>query len=342
MVDLPIRWGQTLINLAMSQTKPPSPRSFTGCLLKGVGLMLLIAVGAYYVQQMMMADVDPDKTRPVIISQPKNVDPPTADAETLNLPDGAITASINQRIIDEAEHPFNPLLKVARQSIEGIDKNIRDYKATLVSQVFVDGKLQPKKYLECKIRHAHTADEKEVPFSVYTCFLKPKENVGQEAIWVDGQNDGKLIAHATGLFNVKRFYLDPDGAIAMDGNRYPIRQIGFRNLIVKMAEKGEKDRQYGECRVKVERNVEINGCVCTMLQAVHPIKRDHFDFFIARIYIDDERNIPVAYEGFLWPEEKGGRAQLLEKYYYTDIELNVGLTDEDFDPGNEAYNYPSW
>ena len=128
----------------------------------------------------------------------------------------------------------------------------------------------------------------------------------------------------------------------MEGNRYPIRNIGIRNLIVKMAETAEKDLLHGECNVKIKRDVEINGCKCTMLQAVHPKKRDHFEYYIARIYIDDSRNIPIAYEGYLWPEKEGERAQLLEKYYYTDIELNVGLTDEDFDAGNKAYNFPRW
>ena len=96
--------------------------------------------------------------------------------------------------------------------------------------------IQPEKQLEVKIRHASKAGDSETPFSAYTKFLSPKENAGQEAIWVEGENDGNLIAHTTGLLNVKRFYLDPAGAIAMEGNRYPIWEIGFRNLLVKMAE----------------------------------------------------------------------------------------------------------
>lgn len=326
----------------MSQTKPPFHRSFTGCLLKVGFLLVFIVVGTYYVQKLMMADVDPEKTQPVVVSNRRGNETPIDDAEVVNLPEGAITAMISQQIIDDAEHPFDPLLKVAEQSIKAIDENMQDYTATLVSRVFVDGKLQPQKYLECKIRHAHTRDGEEIPFSVYTCFLKPKANVGQEAIWVDGQNDGNLVAHTTGFLNVKRFYLDPDGALAMEGNRYPIREIGVRNLVVKMAEIGRKDRQFGECRVTIQRGVEVNGCKCTMLQVVHPKKRDHFEFFIARIFIDDSRNIPIAYEGYVWPEEEGGKAQLIEKYYYTDIQINVGLTDHDFDASNENYNYPRW
>lgn len=327
----------------MSENPSGDPkRLYSGCLIKAFPCFVLIFAGGYFAQQWTKPNVDPEKTKPVVVTRPDMNDGDPQAEETANLPAGAITATISQRVIDEAQHPFDPLLRVAEQSIAEIDDNVRDYKATLISQVFVDGKIQPKKYLEVKIRHAHTYEGKAIPFSVYTRFLKPEANVGQEAIWVQGQNDGKLIAHTTGILNVKQFHVDPDGAIAMEGNRYPIREIGVRNLIVKMAQTAQKDRQHDECIVKIRRNVEINGCTCTMLQAVHPKRHDHFDFFIARIYIDDERNIPVAYEGFTWPEKEGGPAKLLEQYYYTNIELNVGLTDEDFNPNNPAYDYPAW
>ena len=94
--------------------------------------------------------------------------------------------------------------------------------------------------------------------------------------------------------------------------------------------------------VTVKKDLELNGRKCMMLEAKHPVKRDHFEFHIARIYIDYETEFPVAYEGFLWPQEPGGEPVPLEKYYYSDIKLNVGLKDIDFDPANKEYAYPSW
>lgn len=335
----------------------PSKKSFRlgSCLLKvALGVIALGIVG-YFVQGWVTPDVDPDKTKAVVIKESagsvkagKGNDKPNGKIqphpnEHLNLPDGAITADITQEMIDQAEHPFDPLLEIAEMGLKEIDANYRDYTAVLVSRVVVGEKLRDEKYILCKIRHAQpeSSDTAAVPFSVYTKFLKPKANVGQEAIWVDGWNDGKLIAHATGLLNQFRLSFDPEGMIPMEGNRYPIFEIGFRNLLVKMIELGTKDKKHGECTVKLKRGVEINGRVCTVLEAVHPKKRDHFDFHIARIYIDDELNIPIGYEGYLWPEKDGGELPLIERYYYTELKLNVGLTDADFDPGNEEYDYPS-
>lgn len=316
-----------------------------GCLIKVFLLLLFFAAGIYFVQRWLVPEVDADKTRPIVIT---DVDSKTAPEDTTDgendftLPEGAVTATINQAMFDQAEHPFDPLLDVADLSLQKIDENIQDYTATMVSQVRIKDELKDEKYLALKIRHARMADGKKIPFSAYTLFLKPQANVGQEAIWIEGQNDDNLIAHANGLMNIKRFYLSPDGPIAMDGNRYPIRLIGMRNLIVKMAKMAKKEREYGECTVTIKRNVEINGRVCSLFEAVHPVQRDYFDFHIARIYIDDHHNIPVAYEGFLWPEKEGEEPPLLERYFYTDIKFNVGLTDQDFDPSNEEYNYPKW
>lgn len=315
-----------------------------GCALKILVLLVVIAAGAFVIQRLIVPGVDAEKTRPVIVSQDVSSEENMADEEssTANLPDGAVTRAISQSLIDQADHPFDPLLKVAMMSLEKIDENIHDYTSTLVSQVQVDGVLQGEKYIFCKIRHARATESGEIPFSVYTSFLKPQASVGQEAIWVQGWNDGKLIAHANGLKNIMRFHLDPDGAVAMNGNRYPVREIGMRNLLVKMADVGNKDRQYGECVVTMKRGVEIDGQACTMLQVVHPEKREYFEFHIARIYIDDERNIPIAYEGYDWPENADGDPPLIERYYYTDLKINVGLEDEDFSPDNEQYGYPGW
>ena len=82
------------------------------------------------------------------------------------------------------------------------------------------------------------------------------------------------------------------------------------------------------------------GQGCTLLEVVHPVQRPHFDFHIARIYIDDELRIPIRFASWEWPAVAGGSPQLLEEFTYLNIKLNVGLTDLDFDSGNPNYAYP--
>ena len=65
-----------------------------------------------------------------------------------------------------------------------------------------------------------------------------------------------------------------------------------------------------------------------------------YDFHLARIYFDIEWQLLFGYEGFDWPESPEQEPPLLERFFYSDLELNPGLTAADFDPDNPAYNYP--
>ena len=47
----------------------------------------------------------------------------------------------------------------------------------------------------------------------------------------------------------------------------------------------------------------------------------------------------IRYASWSWPTEPGGQPVLEEEYTYSDIKVNVGLTDLDFDPNNPDYSY---
>jgi outer membrane lipoprotein-sorting protein len=71
----------------------------------------------------------------------------------------------------------------------------------------------------------------------------------------------------------------------------------------------------------------------------HPDKKPEFDFHVAQIFFDIERMIPLRYAAYMWPED-GGDPPVEEEYTYLDVKLNVGLTDEDFNPDNKSYKFP--
>ena len=250
---------------------------------------------------------------------------------------------ISQPLVDNAEHPLDPVLAVAKLSMDEIDERIDDYSCVITSQIFIHGRLDKERRMRAKIRHAHEEDGESKPFGVYLDFLSPRNMAGQEVIWVEGQNDGKLVAHtSSGFLRIKRMHLTPDGPLAMRGSKYPIWDIGFRNLIEKMYEIGVCDRDDDDCLVTVTPGVKVEGRPCTLIEIKHEQEKEVFTFHLAKIYVDDERKIPIGYEGYSWPETPDGEPILMEKFYYTDMNLNVGLKDTDFDPDNPAYQYPSW
>jgi len=240
-----------------------------------------------------------------------------------------------------APHALDEAMKIAKNCVKEIERNVDDYTATIVKRELVNDKLGDQQYMFAKIRNRKLIDGKlDTPFGVYMKFLKPAGVKGREVIWVEDKHDGKLVAHEAGLLGVLTVHLDPNGTIAMMGQRYPITKIGLQNLVEELIVKGEGQRKHGECDVKFYKNATINKRKCTMIQVMHPQRRDHFDFYRARIYIDDELNLPIRYAAWSWPETPGGEPVLLEEYTYLNLKLNVGLKDADFDPTNPSYNFP--
>lgn len=235
--------------------------------------------------------------------------------------------------IQSTGHPLEPALAVAHKGLKNIEENIKDYTCTLVKRERINGTLTEHEYMFTKVRHQ--------PFSVYMFFLKPEEIAGREVIYVAGQNDGNLIGHeGKGLASlVGAVPLKPTAPMAMKGNRYPITEVGVKNLTKRLIEVAENDMRYGECEVKFVPNAKVNGRVCTCIQVMHPVPRKNFLFHLARVYIDDEMNLPIRYEAYDWPKEPGGQPLLTEEYTYVNLKTNVGLTDADFDSHNPKYKF---
>ncbi|MEQ8846420.1 DUF1571 domain-containing protein [Botrimarina sp.] len=224
------------------------------------------------------------------------------------------------------EHPLMPCLRLAKAALAEMDQRVQDYSATFTKRERLDGELGDSQTIKIRVRHQ--------PFSVYMQFVQP--NPGQEALYVANQNNGKLVAMGSGW--KRRFgkiNLDPDGAMAMKDQRYPITKAGIKNLTAELIEIAEQDIKYAECEVNYAPS-KIDGRPCTMIEAVHPVPRSNFRFHKAQIFIDNELRLPVAYRAYSWPQEPGGKPVLEEQYIYTDIQLNNGFTDADFSPENPA------
>ncbi|HEX5446720.1 MAG TPA: DUF1571 domain-containing protein [Pirellulales bacterium] len=232
---------------------------------------------------------------------------------------------------DAASDDLQRALDLARKSL-GRLKTIRDYQCIFQRQERVGGKLQEETRMEMKVR--------QEPFSVYMRFIEPASSAGQEVIYVEGRNDGKLLAHATGLAQaVGTWALDPNGMIAMRGCRYPITEAGMTKLVEKLLELGAKKHLFQDSQIEIG-SIEFADRPCTRVEIRNPAPVGDFRLAVARIVIDDQWNVPVHFEAFEWPVTPGAEPVLLENYSYLDVQFDVGLTDRDFDPNNPEYTFP--
>lgn len=258
-----------------------------------------------------------------------------------NLVEPVYRLSKNDPINKAAPHALDPALDMARRSMQIIQSGINDYTAVIVKREMIDGVVGDYEYMYAKVRNRKVQNNQiEQPLSVYLTFLKPKATKGREALFVETENDGKMYAHEGGMKRMLGTHLlETTSFLAMRGQRYPITDIGIENLVLKLIERGERDKRCGDCQVEFLQGAKVDGRSCTVLQVTHPDKKPEYDFHIAQVFIDDELEIPVRYAAYLWPESPNAAPQVLEEYTYQKLKINVGLTDEDFDVNNPAYNF---
>jgi len=98
---------------------------------------------------------------------------------------------------------------------------VEDYAAVFHKQERVEGKLLPEETILLKFQK---------PLKVYMKWIKDPHR-DREALYVEGKDDNKMIAHEGGILGFTTLPLDPGGSIAMRGNRHPITDVGFGHLI---------------------------------------------------------------------------------------------------------------
>jgi Protein of unknown function (DUF1571) len=236
------------------------------------------------------------------------------------------------------------VLQMASDAHQHMSEHLDDYSARFIKQERNEqGILGEVTEFEMKVQTRFRSDSDNAPMRVYLNYLAPENVKGREVIWAEDLNDGKMVVHEVGLLlGMKRIWLDPNGMIAMQGQRYPISEIGIVRLVEKLLERGEKDRDNPD--IKVTLTDHTHDDVKAQLIRVERSKPSggEDDFSLAEIIIDPQRQLILQYRSFGWPQQAGETPPLLESYTYHDVKTNVGLTDIDFSPDNPSYNFPAF
>lgn len=235
---------------------------------------------------------------------------------------------------DEA-HPLQAAVDLCESYHQELVGNITDYQAILVKRERINGKLNDQQVMQIKVRHETKEDNgKTIPFSVHIQFLHPESMKGREVVYLAGRNNGQLTVRENrpGLVGriVPTLMLNPNGILAMQGNRYPVTEIGFELLLRRMISVARKEMKLENCQVQFRKDAKVNGRRCNVIEVVHPERDDRLRYHRCRIYLDDERKCPIRFEAYDWPESKGAEPPLLEQYTYLEVKTNIGLTAADF------------
>lgn len=216
-------------------------------------------------------------------------------------------------------------LKFARRDY---DNRVRDYVCRFTKQELLGGRLTAEQVAEAKFR--------EGPFSVYMHITKNAQRA-RRLLFVQDRivKGGKQHLTVQPEGPIARLLVNSverpvDGKDARRAARKPITLFGFAHsldLLIKYAEIA-KDR--GRLDVRYIGEGEIGGRPTYVIERWLPIDDSSYPWPDARvvIHMDQEWNLPLACYSYADYEGK----ELLGKYTYTNVHLNVGLQDKDFDP----------
>lgn len=223
----------------------------------------------------------------------------------------------------QARQPMDQPLQLIAEALQAYSK-VQDYSCTLIKKEKLDNQSLVEDVMCMRVRAE--------PFSVNLKWQEPKALAGQEAVYVAGKNDGKMRVKSAGLLSAVGFVsLDLSDTRAKKTSRHSIAEAGIGNLLERYSKGWENERQWNLTQVHIA-EYEYDKRRCIRVETTHPDNPGgRFLFFRNVIYFDKETRLPVRVECFDWPLHDGDKPELGEVYSYTNMKLNVHLTDEVFD-----------
>jgi hypothetical protein len=212
-------------------------------------------------------------------------------------------------------------------------RNVPDYMATFTKQERVGGDLSDVQKISLKLRHE--------PLSIYMKWRSGQ--TGQQVIWVEGQNDGKMLVKAGGLKGrLGTLSLDPNSALAMSQSRHPCTMVGLKSAAQRIVQyqKVAIERGTGfQCELRDD--AEFDGRPCYRCLVQYESQEFSSEYRKSEILIDKQLSMPVSVMNFTWAQDadpgKIDEESLVEHYMYTEIQMQQQFADLDFSRTNEDY-----
>lgn len=229
---------------------------------------------------------------------------------------GEVTDQLEQELIELAQTDHIALLERCLDN----SRQYSDYRLTFEKQERIRGSLQEAQVIDAAFRAE--------PFSVGMRWVEGAGR-GDRALYIEGErNNQMLIRPIESLQWIagRHVLRSPTHRDVMRSTLRPITAFGFSNSLENLLTVYRLAEANGELTQEFGGVAEVFGRRALVLVRTLPPDRDEYEAAVTTIYIDIEYLVPVLIEGRDWQDE------LVAQYVFKDIELNLGLTDEDFSP----------
>jgi hypothetical protein len=210
---------------------------------------------------------------------------------------------------------------------------ISDYTCILYKKEWLGDKYEGRDGLEEQGVEKMLLKFRDKPLGIYAKWLDGPWK-GREALYSEKSlGVGKLRVKESGILGVLPVTLPVDSELAMRGSNHMLTEIGMKYLIDLIEFNYRRAKKAGHVKRKNHGIVDVDGHKCYKMESILPLdpSLDYYCYHMTH-YIDYIRSLEIKVEVYIWDDS------FYESYYYTQIKLNPGLTDRDFDPENPDYN----
>jgi hypothetical protein len=241
-----------------------------------------------------------EKDKPPEISTPKEWQPPdNATMQQLAAKDPIV-------FLENCIHRYN--------------HDVRSYRLKFHKRERIDGKLNGAEEIDVCFR--------EKPYSVLFRWNEGARKASA-ALYVEGENDGKLLVKPTGLGGkiagvVKR---DPEGSDAKKSGRYPLTQFGLKDAALRALASWKAAKAEDALHVELVGEEKVKECgdrTCWVLKRSKYKKPESDGVTETTLYVDKETWLQIG------SIVRGEGGKLIGEYFFRAIELNPKFDDETF------------
>lgn len=171
------------------------------------------------------------------------------------------------------------------------------------------------------------------PNQIYMKWVK-EPNKGRELIYpVKGD---KMVVQPGGWIDLitPRLYLHPTDKLAMLEHRHPVTESNMGFLIRRYAADFGRALAKNEAQIHFENPGKFGEKPAHRLELILPDSPlAGYYCYRSVFYFDPETKLPLEVEFYDWENK------LFERYTITQLQINPGLTDKDFDENNKQYDF---
>lgn len=216
------------------------------------------------------------------------------------------------------EYGFEKIIGIVEKTYD----SVVDYSCIVYKKEFVEGEYFERKNIFFKYKKNN----------FYYMKWNEGDDRGMEAIFAGKKYNNKIRVHLGGAMKFVDLDIDPLGDLAMDENRHSIFESDF-GYIIKLLKKNYHIAQ--KLNINPFHFIGKRAFDKKSVQLYEFVFPQNKGFYANKIhlYICSKLNLPVKLVVYDWDQK------LVENYEFSDVKVNNGLNEYDFDVENPDYNF---